>query len=197
MGNAIKSDANKVTISHVDGQDDLKTTTEFLLKQSTLGASSVKTLNINGVVPSESIGLQATKELLETIFDEIKHGKLDVLEEMLFSQAFALNMAFSSLAARANRQNDVSTMQMLMNLCLKAQNQSRATLEALVQLKKPSNTTFVKQANIANNQQVNNGTFIEKNINPQNELLESINERLDSRKKIKAKRSNSQLEALD
>lgn len=191
MSSSIKLDTNKLTISHVDGQDELKTTTEFLLKQSSLGASLVKTLNINGVVPTEFIGLQETKELLETIFDEIKNGKLDVLEEMLFSQAFALNIAFTSLSARANRQKDVSTMQMLMNLCLKAQNQSRATLEALIQLKKPNSTTFVKQANIANNQQVNNQAFIEKNITPQNELLESTNELLDKRKKVKAKRSNS------
>jgi hypothetical protein len=178
-------------ISHVQGQDDLKTSTEFLLNQSSLGASSVKIFSVKGVLPKESVGLQETKDLLEDILIEIKDGRLDVLEEMLFSQAFALNIAFNSLSARANRQHDVSTMQMLMNLCFKAQNQSRATLEALIQLKKPSNTTFVKQANIANNQQVNNGTLIEKNITPQNELLESINERLDTRAKIKATKSHS------
>lgn len=190
MDDLKKSDANMFTITHVEGQDDLKISTEFLLKQSSLGASSVRTLNANGVIPTDSIGLQATKELLENIFEEIKDGKLDVVEEMLFSQAFALNVAFNSLSARANRQTDVSTMQMLMNLCFKAQNQSRATIEALIQLKKPSATTFVRQANIANNQQVNNGTFVEKNINPQNELLETLNERLDSRTKIKTARSH-------
>lgn len=40
---------------------------------------------------------------------------------------------------------------------LKAQNQCKATLQALVQLKQPSQTTFVKQANNAQgHQQVNN-----------------------------------------
>jgi hypothetical protein len=57
-----------------------------------------------------------------------------------------------------------------MQLALKAQNQSRATLQALVQLKQPSQITFVKQANIAQgHQQVNN--LSEKDITPQNELL--------------------------
>lgn len=190
-------EANMFTITHVEGQDNLRTSTEFLLKQSSLGASSVRTLNTNGVIPSDSIGLQDTKVLLENIFSEIKDGKLDVLEEMLLSQAFALNVAFSSLSARANRQTDISTMQMLMNLCFKAQNQSRATIEALIHLKKPNATTFVRQANIANNQQVNNGTFIEKNLNPQNELMETLNEQLDNRKKIKAAGGNSKMETLD
>jgi hypothetical protein len=62
---------------------------------------------------------------------------------------------------------------------LKAQNQCRATLQALVQLKQPSNTTFVKQANIAQgHQQVNN--LAEKNITPQNELLKGNYAELDT-----------------
>jgi hypothetical protein len=44
-----------------------------------------------------------------------------------------------------------------MRFALKVQNQCRGTLQALVQLKQPSNTIFVKQANIAQgHQQVNN-----------------------------------------
>jgi hypothetical protein len=52
-------------------------------------------------------------------------------------------------------------------------------LQALVQLKQPSNTTFVKQANIAQgHQQVNN--LVEKNITPQNELLKGNHAELDT-----------------
>ena len=77
------------------------------------------------------------------------------------------------------RQKDVSTMQMLMNLCFKAQNQSRATIDSLVRLKQPSNTQFIKQANIAQgHQQVNNLT--EKNLTPQNELLKGSYAELDT-----------------
>ena len=66
-----------------------------------------------------------------------------------------------------------------MRLALKAQNQCRATLQALVQLKQPSQTTFVKQANIAQgHQQVNN--LAEKNITPQNELLKDSHAKLDN-----------------
>ena len=66
-----------------------------------------------------------------------------------------------------------------MRFALKAQNQCRATLQALVQLKQPSHTTFVKQANVAQgHQQVNN--LAEKNITPQNELLKDSYAQLDT-----------------
>jgi iron only hydrogenase large subunit-like protein len=61
--------------------------------------------------------------------------------------------------------------QALMNLAFKAQNQSRLTLQALLGLKQPKRSTFVKQANIAHgHQQVNN--LAEKNQNSQNKALE-------------------------
>ena len=115
----------------------------------------------------------------------------------LLSQAFALNMAVNSLAVRATRQKDVSTMQMLMNLSFKAQIQSRATLDSLMQLKQPSQTTFVKQANIANgHQQVNNQVFTEEIIDSQNKLKGPKYAELDNGRTTKAKRSNKAMEAL-
>jgi hypothetical protein len=176
-------------------QDGLKTTTEHCLSQSTIGASTTKVMNFNGVIDNNNISLEYTKEMLEKSFKEVARGDLSIVEQMLVSQAFALNMAVNSLAVRATRQTDVSTMQMLMNLSFKAQNQSRATLDSIVQLKRPIQTTFVKQANISQgHQQVNN--LGEKNITPQNELLEDSNERMDGRTQTKSKRANSTMETL-
>ena len=94
------------------------------------------------------------------------------------------------------RQKDVSTMQMLMNLCFKAQNQSRATIDSLVRLKQPSNTQFIKQANIAQgHQQVNN--LAEKNQIPQNELLMDKYAQLDTRRTATPTGIDSTLEALE
>ena len=75
-----------------------------------------------------------------------------------------------------------------MNLALKAQSQSRSTIQALIELKYPKQVAFVKQANIANgHQQVNNGvgeqktthhldeSRARKNQNQSNELLEENN----------------------
>lgn len=192
------SNLDKFTLTHIPEQDDLKTTTEFFLSQSAIGASTVKVLNFNGSIPNDSISLEYTKMLLEKAFERVRDGDLAILEEMLLGQAFALNMAFNSLSARATRQLDISTMQMLMNLCFKAQNQSRATIDSLIRLKQPSNTQFIKQANIAQgHQQVNN--LAEKNITPQNELLEDIhgNSHLDTGTTTAPKGIDTALEALD
>ena len=187
---------NAFILKRIPEQDDLKTSTEYFLSQSTIGASTTKALNFNGGISNESISLEYTKEVLEKSFKALQDGDLSSLEEMLLSQAFALNMAFNSLSVRATRQQDVSTIQMLMNLCFKAQNQSRATIDSLVRLKQPSNTQFIKQANIAQgHQQVNN--LAEKNQIPQNELLMDKYAQLDTRRTATPTGINSTLEALE
>ena len=190
------SNPDLFTLRKIPEQDDLKTTTEHCLSQSTIGASSIKTMNFNGVIPNDDISLQFTKEMLEDSFKQILGGDLSMLEQMLLSQAFALNMAFNSLSARATRQKDVLNIQMLMNLCFKAQKQSRATIDSLVRLKQPSNTQFIKQANIAQgHQQVNN--LAEKNQIPQNELLMDKYAQLDTRRTATPTGIDSTLEALE
>ena len=78
-------------------------------------------------------------------------------------------------------------LQSYMRLALKAQNQARATLQTLTELKIPKQVAFVKQANIGNQVQVNNGiqekpARTRKNKKAQNELLEvKHGERLDTR----------------
>jgi hypothetical protein len=71
-----------------------------------------------------------------------------------------------------------------MRLALKAQSQCRATLKCLADIKNPAPLAFVKQANIAHNQQVNNAaeqSHPEKTENQQNELLtEKHGETLDT-----------------
>ena len=186
---------NEFILKRIPGQDDLKTSTEYFLSQSTIGASTTKSLNFNGGIPNESISLEYAKEMLEDSFKQLRDGDLSSLEEILLSQAFALNMAFNSLSVRASRQLDVSTMQMLMNLCFKAQNQSRATIDSLVRLKQPSSTQFIKQTNIAQgHQQVNN--LAEKNITPQNELLKDSYAELDIGTTTTTKGVDTTLEAL-
>jgi hypothetical protein len=102
---------------------------------------------------------------------------------------------FTSLARRAKNQEKLLQYETHMRFALKAQNQCRATLQALVQLKQPSNTTFVKQANIAQgHQQVNN--LAEKNITPQNELLKGNYAELDTGTTTTPTGINTTLEAL-
>jgi hypothetical protein len=97
---------------------------------------------------------------LRTQFTNVENGDLSYCEAMLVGQANALQAIFVNLARRATNQEYVKSYEMYLRLALKAQNQSRMTLETLATIKNPP-VVFAKQANINHgngNQQVNNGT---------------------------------------
>ena len=92
-----------------------------------------------------------------------------------------------------------------LRLALKAQAQSRATVEALAEMKNPRAVAFVKQANIAQQQQVNNGApapraRTEESMRPENEQsrLETPNEwsALDTGAKATPARGDSAVETV-
>ena len=89
---------------------------------------------------------------------EVQAGDMTSIEAMLVAQANTLQTMFVSLGRKASTQSGLVQYTAMFNLALKAQAQSRATIQALIELKYPKQATFVKQANISNgNQQVNNG----------------------------------------
>lgn len=119
--------------------------------------------------------------------NDSKGGNMNRPEAMLLTQAHTLDVIFNALAQRAglNMGNNTDAAETYLRMALKAQSQCRTTLEALAEIKAPKSATFIRQANIAGQQQVNNGTgpaAHEKNITPSNELLtESPSETLDTR----------------
>lgn len=106
-------------------------------------------------------------------------------ESMLIAQAHTLDGLFARLATNALTNDSMDKMERYMRLALKAQSQSRATLQTLAELKAPKQIAFVKQANIGNQVQVNNGgtpSHARENRKAPNELLEvEHGERLDTR----------------
>lgn len=102
-------------------------------------------------------------ELTATLKDATKRvndGDLSTLEAMLVAQATALQGIFTSYAKRAQIQQYQKNLESFMGMALRAQAQSRATIQALVDLKFPRQATFIKQANVAHGpQQVNNGVL--------------------------------------
>ena len=179
------------------GEDETKeqALAEFQSKSEFLSTAVIESFNVG---LGEDFDFQSNMRVLGKTIREIQSGDLSKIEEMYISQAVALEAMFASLARRAKVQDKLLQYDTHMRLALKAQNQSRATLQALVQLKQPSNTQFIKQANIAQgHQQVNN--LAEKNITPQNELLEDIhgNSHLDTGTTTAPKGIDTALEALD
>lgn len=183
----------------VKGQSLEQVTTKYILEPKTLGAMVV---DANTSSVSTQMDVEFARDVIGQGIEEIKKGDLSNLEAMLYSQAVALNMMFTSLSRRASIQHDFDIKASITSLALKSQNQSRNTIQTLINLKQPSQTSFIKQqTNVANgHQQINNGvgqSSPEKLLNEPIELLEEQHgKRLDRGTKAKTKRVNSNLEAL-
>jgi len=95
----------------------------------------------------------------------IKSVDMSRPEAILSAQAASLQSIYVRLSMQAFGQESLQWTHVLMAMPLKAQAQCRCTLEALNEIKFPKSATFVKQANVANQQQVNNGipVHVEKN----------------------------------
>ena len=133
----------------------------------------------------------------------LNSGDLTRAEDMLLAQAHTLDGLFAQLASRALRSQQRDGLESYMRLALKAQNQARATLQTLAELKAPRQVAFVKQANIGNQVQVNNGTTRQpprtrKSAKAPNELLEvEHGERLDIRAAGSAGRTDPAVATLE
>ena len=102
---------------------------------------------------------------------EINQGDLSSLEKRLAAQAVTTDAIFTSLAGKAAVMIDYegfTAAEKCLKLALKAQAQSAHTMKVLAEIKQPKHVTIANQANIANQQQVNNGYSdgISKNQNP-------------------------------
>lgn len=121
--------------------------------------------------------LTAVIEGINAVSARVKAGDLSDLEHALVSQALGLQGIFANLAGRAARQDQQRHFEGFLALALRAQAQSRATIEAVVELKYPRALVFAKQANVNQGgmQQVNNGVapaHVEATPNTQNRFLE-------------------------
>jgi len=111
--------------------------------------------------------------------EAVRKGNLNSLEDALTSQATTLDCIFNSLARKAAVHLDnkelfehiatnedgkrhkgyphLEAADKLLRLALKAQSQCAKTLETLALIKNPTSIAFVRQANIGQAVQVNNG----------------------------------------
>jgi len=109
----------------------------------------------------------------------VNAGDLSRAEAMLMNQADALQAIFVNLTERALWQEYHVHMEGFMKLALKAQSQSRATLQTLAEVKNPP-VVYARQANVTTGpQQINNGvdpTRARENQNSPNQLLGAVDE---------------------
>ena len=165
---------------------------------------------ITALMSQGVFGVSGVNDLTGALRDCVQaaqDGDLAQYEGMLGAQAYALNAIFLEMTRRAalNMGTHLSATEQYMRLALKAQTQSRSTIETLAEIKNPRAVAFVRQANIAQNQQVNNGETTKAEPmgraeifeTPQTKLLETTNvTRLDTGAKSGPGRSHPPLEAV-
>ncbi len=108
-------------------------------------------------------------------------GNLALAEGMLINQAVALQALFSKLVERGMNADLLDPYEVHLRLALRAQAQCTRTLEVLAAIKNPP-VVIAKQANIANQQQVNNNVAprAREVENAPSKLLETLpDERLE------------------
>lgn len=107
-------------------------------------------------------GEVASEEFAKTLRQSVKKNDFGDLESMLTDQANILNSIFNraALHAEANLGEYMDASKLYINMALKAQNQCRSTIQTLHEIKNPKHVTIANQANIANQQLVNNGESI-------------------------------------
>ena len=194
--------------SNKEGMEEEKlSTAQFLLNPHATSALIISRTFDTG---SESPVAYIAKELINKS-DAIISGDMKAVEQLLIAQAFALNNIFADSLRKAMGSTPQfvphirSVNEVYAKIGLKAQAQCRATLETLANIKNPPQLAFVRQQNVAVNQQVNNQEVVSPSPSPPfepgknkictNELLETSNNvtRLELGTKKKAGRTNKEL----
>jgi hypothetical protein len=169
--------------------------------------AAVVMMAYQGNIVGKDVDLEELVGGLLNSFEAVKEGDMSGLEAMLVGQATALQSLFTSLTRRAQVQTSQRNLEAFLGLALKAQAQSRATIQAVVELKYPKQVAFVKQANISHGlQQINNGidsstaTRTEENQTQQTKLLARQSDGstyLDTGATTAAGRSHTALETVE
>lgn len=111
-----------VVINPKPGQSPEQAIAETALQPSMLGSVVIDAYKSS--FPGEALKIMQTQEILAKSIEQLQAGDLSKVDEMLLSQASALEMMFTSLARKATEYESLSAYQTVMKLALKAQNQS-------------------------------------------------------------------------
>lgn len=200
-----KNDPRALSVLQDHDQTEGQAIAAAVLNPAINAAVVVDTYQSN--IIGDGADIDAMVDTLRASMDKSAAGDLSGLEAMLIGQATALQTIFVSLAKRAHHQQYQRHLEAFLGLALKAQAQSRATIQAVIDLKFPRQATFVKQANIAHGpQQVNNGQSIGsdnvralENQTEQIEVLAGLahgGAEMDTRATAEAARGDPEVEAL-
>lgn len=120
---------------------------------------------------SPDLSLLECVKVMKAEIQAVNGDKLSKLEGMLTGQAMALNAIFNNFSQRAINTDVMPKLEAYLRLALKAQSQCRTTIEAIAEMKCPKPATFIRQANVGHNVQVNNGQPTTEGQSPAHEKI--------------------------
>ena len=125
---------------------------EYVLSGPGNAASVLKNFVPIGEIPPYDMVEEIHRQM-----DEFHSGETKGIEGILIGQILALNAMFADFARQASDIGHLEMKAVYTRMAFKAQNQSRASIETLSNIKNPRQTVITNQANISNGpQQVNN-----------------------------------------
>lgn len=190
-------------------------TRERLIAEASFSSGVASALTASTFAKSSfgAINLNEATDVIREKSEKVTAGDFSGLEATLSAQATTLDAMFNELAKRAalNMGEHLGATETYLRLAFKAQTQCRATIETLAEIKYPKAATFVRQQNVAYQQQVNNGGVPDSSNNTRtgapahgnsdnqsNELLnEATHENVDSSGTSKTSRANQDLETVE
>ncbi len=149
-----KAQATIEVDSRLNDKEVKKKVAHYYLSPEVSGAAVIDSFSKNYTGEQVSFDDMASV-LKDTTKDLTQNNSMEYVERLLLSQAVVLSNLFTSFARRASHQENLKWYETHMRFALKAQSQSRATLETLSAVKNPP--VYANTANIATNQQINNG----------------------------------------
>ena len=175
--------------------------TDAMLTPEVTAGRAILAIERKSIEPYTDIGL--LQEALAQQSAALQAGDGQMVERVLLNQVKVLDHLFARLVDKALDQDFLPNVETLMRLALKSQVQARTTAQTLSEIRNPSATVFMKQANIAHGpQQVNNGQgetgkASHKNRKCHNKKLEEHDgQRLESRTESPTGRADSAMAAL-
>jgi flagellar biosynthesis/type III secretory pathway chaperone len=196
-GKPVRKNPHVLEVPHKEGKTNEESMSAIMLRPECNAALTMRAFNNR----HGTLDVMALLEGLNKSAALINKNDFSEMEAYLNAQAQVLDAMFHNLAARAMNAEYIEQLKSYFSLALKAQNQSRMTWETLAQIKNP--TPYVRQQNLAYNQQVNNGNPTScarvENSKSANELLEDKTheyQRLDTRAPQTTGRSDKELETV-
>jgi hypothetical protein len=180
MTSAKKQPAHKDQARALSKAERRKRTSSLAAAGGMANVSLIVTYQSGLFEPGDLDIVECRHEVMNRIW-QVCDGNTVHVVGLLMAQGLALNSIFTKLAVKAAEADEREPHQMetYLRLALKAQSQSRATLEALLAVGKPP-VLFAQQANVAfGPQQVNNGTTQATTAPPISQMQTTPNELLE------------------